>query len=251
VNYERSIVIPDKENNNYDSDEESQKCFEVLLSSTYGGFCIPDEIFHAIFALHPPHTEEGKKLFISDTDIPIYLNEQDIPADATRYILQTHLEDYNGEYKYVRGYYVSLPYTKLEEKKTQEYYYYNIITRGDGLYYPIDSFHYSHYDIWREHKDVIRLHREMGFLDKMCIIKGKHNREFRRQTRAKKVPLDRQYYIDDYDGLESIVLNRLAPTVLEDLLRIVKTGDRENINKITQKFIDGKVTVNDIMSDWK
>ena len=238
VNYERSIVMSE----NKDFAEEQKECFEVLVNGWYGGFHIPDELRDAIFKLHPPHTEEGHQLFQKNS-IDVYTSEDQIPTDVSdnTYILVTHYEDFKDDYKIIKGYFVSKYYSLSQKSPAINYTY---ITRGDGKFYDYTPYIgygcEKHNRVWREHKDVIRLFKELGY----------NERESKSTIRISHVPVGRSYYIDEYDGMESIKLKPFAKKVMKDLIRIIQTGDKEKLHPETKKLLKGETTIDKVLSSY-
>ena len=240
MNYERSII----------SNSKGKECFEVLINNTYGGFHIPTQVRDEIFKLHPPHTEEGQKLF-NKADTPVYISEDNIPEDVKYYIIALEYEDFIGEYKKVIGEYVN----KLSEPESRRKNdLYNYVTRGDGLYYSSEPYIGYGYDtngrIWREHKDVIRLCKELDYIDKEFDFEyySRPGRPLKCKNTIVKIPVERKYNITDYDGLESIELKPIAKKVIKDLLRIIQTGDRTNLNEATEQLLNGEISIGKILS---
>jgi hypothetical protein len=247
-NYERSILICDKE----ESDLNGKECFEVLVNKSYGLFKIPDEARDEIFKMYPPHTEEGMKLF-RKASIPVYKSLEEVPSDKNTYIIEDESarEEFIGEYKKINGYFVSphyLPSLKIPARN------YHFITCGDGIYYDI----YIHVDyvggdgtcIWREHKDLIKIMKDLKLIDTEIKRKGLFNIEYLCEIGIVHVPVGRKYIITEYDGMESIKLKPLGGRILKDLLRIIQTGNRNDLHQITQDLIDGKVTTAQVLSNY-
>jgi len=246
LNYERSIIICDKE----ESDLNGKECFEVLINKSYGLFKIPDEARDEIFKMHPPHTEEGSKLF-RKASIPVYKSLEEVPSHKDTYIIEDESarEEFIGEYKKINGYFVSpyyLPSLKIPARN------YHFITCGDGLYYDIYICVATDDGtcIWREHKDLIKIMKDLKLINTEIKRKGLFNIEYLSEIGIVHVPVERKYIIDEYDGMESIKLKPLGGQVIKDLLRIVQTGNRNDLHQITQDLIDGKVTVREVLSNY-
>jgi len=247
-NYERSIIVSDNET----SSKQGKECFEVLINNSYGGFNIPDEARNEIFKMHQPHTEEGKKFF-RKASVPVYKSLEEVPEGTNMYIIEDESarEEFIGEYKKINGYFVS-PYYPASQKSPMHHYHF--ITRGDGLYY--DTYINASYvngdgtDIWREHKDVIKVMKDLDMINTPVNKRIICGREYSSEIGITTVPMGRKYIIHEYDGMESIKLKPLAGQVIKDLLCIVQTGDRSNLNQITQDLINGKVTVRNVLSNY-
>jgi hypothetical protein len=246
-NYERSIVICDKE----ETGMNGKECFEVLIHKSYGLFHIPDEARDEILKMYPPHTEEGMKLF-RKASIPVYKSLEEVPSDKDTYIIEDESarKEFIGEYKKINGYFVSphyLPSLKIPARN------YKFITRGDGIYYDtyINVETNKGTCIWREHKDLIKIMKKLRLIDTEIKRKNIFNTEYISTIGIGYVPVGRKYIIDEYDdGLESIKLKPFGGQVIKDLLRIVQTGNRNDLHKITQDLLDGKVTVSQVLSNY-
>lgn len=246
-NYERSILVCDKE----ESDLNGKECFEVLINKSYDRFQIPDEARNEIFKMHPPHTEEGSKLF-SKASIPVYKSLEEVSSDKDMYIIEDESarEEFIGEYKKINGYFVSPHYLPSQKSTMRNYHF---ITRGDGIYY--DTYIHIDYvagdgtDIWREHKDLIKIMKDLKLVNTEIKRKALFNIEYLCEIGIVHVPVGRKYMIDEYDGMESIKLKPLGSHVLKDLLHIIKTGNRDNLHEATQKLLDEKITVRQVMSN--
>lgn len=202
---------------------------EVLINACYGGFAIPEEVTKAIFELHPPHTEEGTKFF-ERSEYSNKLSEVEDP-ERKDYIFVERYEVYYGDYKLIQGY-IYHPNGKFACR--------NSVTRGDGIVWNINSPNYRFQDIWRTHPDVIRLCREGGWIgEKFGYTK----------LRVAHYPKGYGFDIDDYDGMESIIIEPPIEKVLQDLLDMIKgpSQDKKAPNPFTEKLLKGEITVSQFL----
>lgn len=197
---------------------------EILINRCYGGFTIPNEVRDEIFALHPPHTELGSQFFSEQNTYRLCREE----SDVLPYILVENYEPYIGEYKLIKGYLVS-----EHGKRTIDEHY---ATREDDkvwYIYPSDS------PIWRTHPDVIRLCKEMGFLEKKVGYT---------ELAVASYPRGYSYRIREYDGMESLEYKPPIYNVLEDMIRTINSGEQKELNPFTKSLLDGSLSLSDFLN---
>jgi hypothetical protein len=83
---------------------------------------------------------------------------------------------------------------------------------------------------WRSNPEVIQLAKDSGILD----VKIRHT-----FLRIGKVAVGFSFYIDDYDGMETVVPEFPTEDVIGDLLSIVFGKNKHRVNPLTQKLLNG------------
>jgi hypothetical protein len=201
---------------------------EILLNDCYGGFDIPKEVIDKIFELYPPHKESG---FYDQVDYPIIQNEEDSHFMDKTCLLVEEYDKYKLDYKYIQG---KIMYNFAEQYSTSDKY----ITRGDNKVWFINTYN----KLWRTHKDVIRLCKELGYIGK----KWEYTKLY-----IGSIPYGYNYKIREYDGLEGLELLPPTASVLTDMIRIINTSNRDNLNPFTEKLIKGEISVKSFLNSLK
>jgi hypothetical protein len=178
--------------------------------------------------MHPPESELGPKFFHL-SEYSNTLKEEFDPIKA-EYILVEGYEDYCADYKFIKGSIIHLRCTSNCR---------NLVTKGDGLVWSIDSFNnYKYEDLWRTHPDVVRLCKEHGWINKK--FGGS-------RLRIATIPKGYRYSVTECDGMESLDINPPTAEVLQDLLERVKRSDYTPSNPFTEKLLKGELSVSQFL----
>ena len=198
--------------------------YEVLYNDCYGGFGFPDRFVEEVFRQFPPESEEGMKLW--EPTIDRFILENDIlPKDKwVHRILKT--EDFCHGYKWIY-------YECIDDKGQCESYQPHMTkvskycTKDFKTYYYVTENGYKY--IWRSLPAIVAMAKEYNLI---------HSKQRHTDLRIAKVPNGYTFRISECDGMETV--NVICPTevIIEDLLRIIHTGNRESLNPLTQSLLD-------------
>lgn len=204
--------------------------YEVLYNSCYGGFSFPESFIMEAFRRFPPESEEGKQLWKPTHDYFIQTDDP-IPTDKwTQRIVNT--EDFCHGYKW-------LYYERIDNGEPEKYQRYldkpsMYCTKDFKSYYFV---HRGCSDAWRALPVIIAMAKEHG------LIHNKHNHT---DLRIAKVPVDYDFRISEYDGMENVRVSCPTEAILTDLVRVINTGNREGAHILTQRLLEGR-PVRDIL----
>jgi hypothetical protein len=67
-----------------------------------------------------------------------------------------------------------------------------------------------------------------------------HNKHLHTEMRIAKVPADYDFRISEYDGMENVRVSCPTEVILNDLVRIIRENNRENIHILTQRLLKGR-----------
>ncbi len=67
-----------------------------------------------------------------------------------------------------------------------------------------------------------------------------HTKHRHTEMRIAKVPADYDFRISEYDGMETVRVSCPTEVILNDLVRIIRENNRENIHILTQRLLEGR-----------
>lgn len=105
-----------------------------------------------------------------------------------------------------------------------------------GTQFNFSSSYYN--NIWRTSPEIIKIMRENNWLT---------NKNYKTQWGIKKIPIGYDYKITEYDGKEQVHIICPIKEIITDLLRVIETGNYDNINKITQKLLSKDKTIDEVL----
>jgi hypothetical protein len=194
----------------------------VLASGSHGGFSFSEEFVEEVFKKFPPHTELGTILFKP----VIHLNY--VIDGYKKYIESKTVYD-GGFHEVVEEIDFIDSYKDVKYMIKSKYgdYIYNIVvhTPSKKLYSREDTY----LDSWRSKQEIVYFAQEFG-LKKAC---GKHSKLY-----VTKVPDGYDYTIQEYDGIESVIISIPYDRIIQDLLDKIN-GKDNNIHPLTKKLIEG------------
>lgn len=190
--------------------------YEVLYEDEYGaGLFFPKELTLEAFKRFPPESEVGKDLW--DKTIDCILKEgEEVPENRKHYYRIVETKEFCNGYMWLR---LQQFDKQKENAKSPSSTFSLYVTRDFKDYYYVRC----NSDAWRDNKKIILLVKEMEI-----------------DIPIYKVPKDYDYYIDEYDGKETVVIDFPSKRVIEDLLGVILKKEGSEIHPLTQKLLNGE-----------
>jgi hypothetical protein len=187
----------------------SEEYYEVLYIPRYGGgLSFPDDFMNEVFQMYPPESEIGQELWRKTYDI-ILREGEEVPEGKKHYYRIIGTEEFCNGYVWLQ----IQNETGTKTKTSSKY-----CTKDFKSYYFIGCDNYN----WRDSKEIIALVKEKGI-----------------DISIKKVPKDYDYYVDEYDGKETVIIECPTTRIIEDLLAII-SNKQPTVHRLTQKLLDGE-----------
>lgn len=199
----------------------TEEYYEVLYNPDYGcGLRFPEEFVNRVFELYPPDSEVGKELWSKTIDC-ILQEDEEVPEGRKHYYRIAETKEFCNGYVWLK-----MKSNNGEKEKPFSRY----CTKDFKTYYYVTYNKYS----WRDKKEIIALVKEMEL-----------------DIPTDKVPKDYGYYIDEYDGMERVVIDCPNARIIKDLLDIISLNTISkkdiNIHPLTLKLLDGE-TIHNVMN---
>jgi hypothetical protein len=193
--------------------------YEVLYEDNYGaGLRFPSEVVLEAFKRFPPESEVGKDLW--DKTIDCILQEgEEVPENRRYYQRIVETKEFCNGYVWLR----LQNFDKQKESDiTPSSTFSKYVTKDFKSYYFIRCNRYA----WRANKEIISLVKEMEV-----------------DIPIYQVPKDYPYYIEEYDGMETVVVDFPSRQVIEDLMGIISKKEGGEVHPLTQRLLDGESLV--------
>ncbi len=190
--------------------------YEVLYEDNYGaGLRFPSEVVLEAFKRFPPESEVGKDLW--DKTIDCILQEgEEIPENRRYYQRIVETKEFCNGYVWLR----LQEFDKQKESdKPPSSTFSKYVTKDFKEYYFIACNRYR----WRANKEIISLVKEMDI-----------------DIPIYQVPKDYPYYIEEYDGQETVVIDFPSKQVIEDLMGIISKKEGGEVHPLTQRLLNGE-----------
>lgn len=213
--------------------QNKTKMIKVLANNCYGGFCFSEQFVEEVFKKFPPHTELGIRLFepINYLKYVIDKNKKYIERKTFYDVgLFEVIEetDFIESYKYVK--YIH----KWEKGEYEQTYILHVPSQK--LYKHNSTCHKS----WRAEQEIVSFAQEYG----LAKASGEHAKLY-----VRKVPDGYDYRIQEYDGMESVIISIPFDRIIQDLLDKIN-GKDSNIHPLTKKLIEGKDLIEIKREGW-
>jgi hypothetical protein len=193
--------------------------YEVLYENEYGaGLRFPSEVTLETFKRFPPESEVGKDLW--DKTIDCILQEgEDVPENRRYYQRIIETKEFCNGYMWLR----LQQFDKQKESDiTPSSTFSKYVTKDFKDYYFICCNRYR----WRDNKEIISLVKEMEV-----------------DIPIYKVPKDYPFYIKEYDGQETVMVDFPSKRVIEDLMGIISKKEGSEVHPLTQRLLNGESLV--------
>ncbi len=190
--------------------------YEVLYEDNYGaGLRFPSEIVLEAFKRFPPESEVGKDLW--DKTIDCILQEgEDVPENRRYYQRIVETKEFCNGYMWLR----LQNFDKQKESDiTPSSTFSKYVTKNFKDYYFVCCNRYR----WRDNKEIISLVKEMEV-----------------DIPIYQVPKDYPYYIETYDGQETVIVDFPSRQVIEDLMGIISKKEGDGVHPLTQRLLNGE-----------
>ncbi len=193
--------------------------YEVLYEDNYGaGLTFPSEVVLEAFKRFPPESEVGKDLW--DKTIDCILQEgEEVPENRRYYQRIVEKNEFCNGYMWLR---LQQFDKQKESDKPPSSTFSKYVTKNFKDYYFISCNRYR----WRANKEIISLVKEMEV-----------------DIPIYQVPKDYPYYIEEYDGQETVVIDFPSRQVIEDLMGIISKKEGGEVHPLTQRLLNGESLV--------
>ena len=190
--------------------------YEVLYEDNYGrGLTFPTEVVLEAFKRFPPESEVGKDLWDKTFDC-ILQDGEEVPEDRSVYQRIMETKEFCNGYVWLR---LQNFDKQKETSKPPSSTFSKYVTKDFKDYYFVCCNRYA----WRSNKEIISLVKEMGV-----------------DIPIYQVPKDYPYYIKEYDGQETVVIDFPSRQVIEDLLGIISKKEVDGVHPLTQRLLNGE-----------
>lgn len=199
----------------------SEETYEVLYSDDH--FEFPEEFVEQVFKLYPPESEVGMKLWKTETHKRpfIWSKEESIDPSLKQYYKVEDEEPFAHGYNRLIGLDIFIG-TYTSRIPCNEY-----LTKDRKAYYYL-SCHESH---WRDVPEIIALAKSADIINKENGLK------------IATVPAGYSYRIEEYDGMESVIVQFPYRQVIRELIQALKENSQDGFGPITKKLVDGSMKI--------
>lgn len=190
--------------------------YEVLYEDNYGaGLIFPNEVVLEAFKRFPPESEVGKDLWCKAFECILQEGEE-VPEDRRFYQRIIETKEFCNGYMWLR----LQNFDKQKESDiTPSSTFSKYVTKDFKSYYFIRCNRYA----WRANKEIISLVKEMEV-----------------DIPIYQVPKDYPYYIEEYDGQETVIVDFPSKQVIEDLMGIISKKEGGEVHPLTQRLLNGE-----------
>jgi hypothetical protein len=217
--------------------ESKSEYYEVVYNTCYGGFSYPKNLIDKIFEMYPPESDVGRTLWKEDSIK--FINSEGSGESHNLEELEQNTIQYNKilSYKeFVHGYRF-ITYNSVHKKYNIDYNSDSrYVTKDNKKYYYLDATRRNH--IWRTSPEVIQVLRSDKWLNKKFGFS---------KLAIAKIPIGYSYDINEYDGKESVECECPTSNIITDLLKIIETGERTNINPLTEQLLSKNKTLQEVL----
>ncbi len=193
--------------------------YEVLYEDNYGaGLTFPNEVVLEAFKRFPPESEVGKDLWYKAFECILQEGEE-VPENRRYYQRIVETKEFCNGYMWLK----LQNFDKQKESYiTPSSTFSKYVTKDFKSYYFIRCNRYA----WRANKEIISLVKEMEVDIPMY-----------------QVPKDYPYYIEEYDGMETVIVDFPSKQVIEDLMGIISKKEGGEVHPLTQRLLNGESLV--------